>query len=84
MGSVSGSGRAGVFPEDGVPDLVESILYLPVTPDEVQELLWGGLTGRKAGQTQSRFLADFSGFLEPGHSIDPEDLLKVGGNRNIP
>ena len=78
MGSVSGSGRAGVFPEDGVPDPVEPILDLPVAPDEVQELLWGGLSGRKAGHPQGRFLAGFSVFLEPGDPIDPEDLLKVG------
>ena len=43
MGSVSGPGRAGVFPEDGVPDPVESILDLPVAPDEVQELPMGAL-----------------------------------------
>ena len=78
MGSVSGSGRAGVFPEDGVSDPVESILDLPVAPDEVQELLWRCLTGRKTGHAQGRFLADFSGFLELGHPIDPEDLLEVG------
>ena len=67
MGSVSGSGRAGVFPEDGVPDPVEPILDLPVAPDEVQELLWGSMTGRKAGHPQGRFLAGFSVFLEPGY-----------------
>ena len=35
MSSASGSGRAGVFPEDGVPDPVEAIFDLPVTPDKI-------------------------------------------------
>ena len=78
MGSVSGPGRAGVFPEDGVPNPVESVLDLPVAPDKVQDLRRGRLSGREAGQTQSRFRADLSGFLKPGHPINPEDLLKVG------
>lgn len=63
MGSVSGSSRAGVFPEDAVPDPVEPILDLPVAPDKVQELARGGLTGRQAGHPQGRFLAGFSLFL---------------------
>ncbi len=84
MGSVSGSGRAGLFPEDGVPDPLEPILDLPGAPDKVQELLWGVLAGREAGHPKGRFPAGFSVFLEPGNPIDPEDLLKVGNVRNIP
>ena len=78
MGSVSGSGRAGLFPEDGVPDPLEPILDLPGAPDKVQELLWGVLAGREAGHPKGRFPAGFSVFLEPGNPIDPEDLFKVG------
>ena len=53
----------------------ESILDLPVAPDEVQELMRRGLGGRKAGHPPGRFLAGFSGFIEPGHpdrlGLDP-------------
>ena len=57
---------------------MEAVLDLPVAPDEPQKLLGGGFGGGKADDPQSRFCADFSGFFEPGHLIDPEDLLKVG------
>ncbi len=40
MGSGFGSGRAGVFLEDGLSGSVELFLDFPATSDEVQKLLW--------------------------------------------
>ncbi len=80
MGSVSGSSRTGVFPEDGVPDTVEPIFDLPVAPDKVQELTRGGLTGRQAGHPQGRFLAGSVAFLENHNQLPGLEPTSRGKN----
>ena len=63
MGSVSGLGRAGVFPEDGVPEPAEPILDLPGAPDKVQELLWGSWPEERLGTPRAVSLRVFPFFL---------------------
>ena len=78
MSPISGSSGACIFPVGGIPDPVESILDLPVTPDEVQDVPGRGFLGGEAGHPEDALLAGSSGFLVPSEPIDAKNLFKVG------
>ncbi len=74
---VGADGR-GIFPVDGILDPVETVLDLPVSPDEREDPLGGAFFGGEAGDSEDGLGTDFPIFLETDMAIDTKDLPDEG------